>query len=69
MAYGDNCEAYKILTKGPTREQICAAAKHTRGDIAEFGDGSTIELCKWGRHQAYLRNGWNVTPRPDIPAL
>lgn len=62
MAYGDNCTAFKLLDKGAGRDQICAAGTTTRDVVVTFSDGSFIELCKWGRHQAFLRNGWNVTP-------
>lgn len=66
MSYGETCRAAVLLKDGRTRAQLCAAgvASQAHGaDIVTFDDGSFIELCKWGQHQAFLKNGWNVTPR------
>ncbi len=65
MPYGDNTTAYKLLTQGACVDTIKATGKQQRGypDVYVFSDGSSIELSKWGRHQARLSNGWNVTPR------
>jgi hypothetical protein len=60
---GFNSKAYQFARK--PWEQIEAAAKRmtNNGERATFDDGSFIEWNRFGHHQAFLSNGWNVTPR------
>jgi hypothetical protein len=60
---GAHTKAYQFARK--TWDQIEAAAKSLNHDTtrATFDDGSFIEWDRFGHHQAFLSNGWNVTPR------
>lgn len=60
---GANSKAYRFARK--TWDEIEAAAKSLErdGTIARFDDGSFIEWNRFDHHQAFLSNGWNVTPR------
>lgn len=63
MAYGDNSTAAKILAQGSSEAYIKGTGTEIRRDVIEFVDKSFIELRKFDNHQAFLSNGWNVTPR------
>jgi predicted ATP-dependent Lon-type protease len=60
---GANSKAHQLARK--TWDEIEAAAKRISNDgtRATFDDGSFIEWERFGHHQAFLSNGWNVTPR------
>lgn len=65
MAYGDQTTAYALLRRKATESEIRAAGTcgiEAGCETVKFQDGSFIELRKFNNHQAFLSNGWNVTP-------
>ncbi len=67
MAYGDHTTAYSLLFKGASESEIQAAGEFLpfEGELGSvvFADKSSIELRRFNNHQAFLSNGWNITPR------
>lgn len=60
-------QALALLKKHASVDQIKSKGVLSRdGLTVTFLDGSFIELSKWGLkwglHQAFNANGWNVTP-------
>lgn len=69
MAYGDNTTAYELLKRNASISEIEAAGaiNNMRSELGTvtFRDGSFIELRRFNNHQAFLKTGWNITPRKD----
>ena len=66
MPYGDHSIAYKLLAAKTPTDEIIAAGSYARDSelgTVTFIDKSSIEIRKFNNHQAFLANGWNVTPR------
>ena len=65
MPMGDHTTAYKLLARKASDTEIRAAGEYQRfpGELGTvtFPDKSCIELRRFN-HQAFLSNGWNVTP-------
>ena len=62
VAYGDHTQAFKLVRASAREIRAAAVRIDNNGWRVTFADGSFIELSKWGNHQAFLSNGWNVTP-------
>lgn len=60
--YGENCSAFQMVHKSVNEIQSAAMTVDVKNQVCRFQDKSFIALDKWGNHQAFLPNGWNITP-------
>ena len=62
MAQGGNSIAAQLLLDGHNEAYIRSIGTERGEGIIVFADKSFIELRQFENHQAFLANGWSVTP-------